>query len=297
MSNEADAERFFALETIPEEEQLLSRRKFLTGAFAGGAAGLAVAAGTGIAVWQVTDAEAQAAIAAADAEVARLQGLVDLYEELETIGLDAILQTGMAAVALPLHAVEAGAKALKSGLEWSEKALLSLKEALPTAQESLEWLETQVAAVAEGIQKLESSVAKAVDRATGSKVAETLQEFAEVILENLPFGIGDKIRDVFEGMVAFVTSVDELVLGLNDVLLEPMRERWFASTEGEGLGATLVDPLVEDVLDPLESHLGDLAALADTWQQKLMAPTQQALEERAQVREQIARYKTEHGFG
>jgi hypothetical protein len=97
--------------------------------------------------------------------------------------------------------------------------------------------------------------------------------------------------------VAFVVSVDELVLGLNTVLLEPMRETWFASTEGEGIGATLIDPLVEQVLDPLESHLGDLAALADTWQQKLMAPTQQALAERAQVREEIARYKTEHGFG
>jgi chromosome segregation ATPase len=297
MNSEADTERFFSLEAIPEEEQLLSRRKFLTGAMAGGAAGLAVAAGTGVAVWQVTDAEAQATVAAADAEVARLQGLVDLYEDLETVGLDAILQTGMTAVSLPLQAVEAGAKALKSGLEWSENALLSLKEALPTAQESLQWLEAQVATVADGIHKLETSVAKAVDKATDNKVAETLQAFAEVVLENLPFGIGDRIRDVFEGMVAFVVSVDELVLGLNTVLLEPMRETWFASTEGEGIGATLIDPLVEQVLDPLESHLGDLAALADTWQQKLMAPTQQALEERAQVREQIARYKTKHGFG
>jgi hypothetical protein len=75
-----------------------------------------------------------------------------------------------------------------------------------------------------------------------------------------------------------------------------MRETWFASTEGEGIGGTLIDPLVEQVLDPLESHLGDLASLADTWQQALMAPTQQALEERAQVREEIARYKSEHGF-
>jgi hypothetical protein len=211
--------------------------------------------------------------------------------------LDAILQTGMMAVSLPLQAVEAGAKALKSGLEWSENALLSLKDALPTAQESLLWLETQVATVADGIQKLESSVAEAVDRATDNKVAETLQAFAEVILQNLPFGIGDKIRDVFDGMVAFVASVDELVLGLNTVLLEPMRENWFASTETEGLGATLIDPLVAQVLDPLEGHLDDLAALADTWQEKLLTPTQQALAQRAQLREEIAQYKTEHGFG
>jgi hypothetical protein len=296
MNDEIGAERLFSLEAIPDDEQLLSRRKFLTGAMAGGAAGLAVAAGTGVAVWQVADAEAQAAVAAADAEVARLQGLVDLYENLETVGLDAILETGMAAISLPLQAVEAGANALKGGLEWSENALLSLKEALPTAQESLLWLEDQVVAVADGIQQLESTVAKAVDNVTDNKVAETLQAFAEVVLENLPFGIGDTIRDVFDGMVAFVASVDELVLGLNTILLEPMRETWFATSEGEGIGATLIDPLVEQVLDPLESHLEDLAALADTWQEKLMAPTQQALAERAKVREEIARYKTEHGI-
>jgi hypothetical protein len=297
MNSESDAERFLSLEALPEEEQLLSRRKFLTGAMAGGAAGLAVAAGTGVAVWQVTDAEAQAAVAAADAEVARLQGLVDLYENLETVGLDAILQTGMTAVSLPLQAVEVGAKALKSGLEWTEDALLSLKEALPTAQESLLWLEAQVATVADGIQKLETSVAKAVDKATDNRVAGALQTFADVVLENLPFGIGDRIRDVFDGMVAFVISVDELVLGLNTALLEPMRETWFASAEGEGIGGTLIDPLVEQVLDPLETHLGDLAALADTWQHALMAPTEQALAERAKVREEIVRYKSEHGFG
>jgi chorismate mutase len=63
------------------------------------------------------------------------------------------------------------------------------------------------------------------------------------------------------------------------------------------LGAALVNPLIEHILDPLEAHLEDLATLADTWQRKLVAPTQEALEERAQVREEIARYKTTHGLG
>ena len=298
MTDEIGAEQFFSIEELPEdEEQLLSRRRFLTGAMAGGAAGLAVAAGTGVAVWKVTDAETQAAIAAGDTEIARLRGLVDLYEGLEKVGLDAILQTGMAAVALPLEAVEVGARALASGLEWSENALVSLKEALPTARESLLWLENQVSTVAEGIRKLETAVSAAVDKATDNAVAETLQNFAQVVLDNLPFGIGDKIHDVFEQMVALVTSVDELVTGLNTYLLEPMRETWFASTEGEGIGATLIDPLVEKVLDPLGGHLEGLATLADTWQKELTAPTQQALVERAQLWEEIAQYKREHGFG
>ena len=273
------------------EPQLLNRRQFLRGGLAGGAAGLAVAAGTGVTVWKITDAELLATKEAAEAEIARLQGLVDLYKDLEKIGLDAILQAGMTAVALPLEGVELGAKALKSGLDLIEEALLSLEEALPTAQESILWLEDRVSALADGVEKLEMALGKALDKATDNPIAETLNEFASMILDSLPFGLGDKIRGVLDGLVNLVTSVDDLIEGANSHLLEPLREEWF-----EGLGATLLDPLIEHVLDPLEAHLQNLAALVDAWQHKLMAPTQQALEQRAKIRENIAHYRNEHGF-
>jgi hypothetical protein len=307
--SEQELEAFFAGETPAEgEQEQLSRRKFLTGAVAGGAAGLALAAGTGVAIWKVSDAELLAAKGKAEAELlasqetaaaelARMQGLVDLYEGLEKIGLDAILETGMVALSLPLAAVEAGAKVLKEGLDWAEGALVSLGEALPTAQESILWLERQVAAVAEGLDKLETAVGQALDRATDNAVGKALEDLSNKILDNLPFGLGDKIRGVLEGLVGLVTSVDDLVAGINSHLLEPLRENWFSAQEGQGLGATLVDPLVAHVLDPLETHLGDLSVLADTWQDKMMAPTQKALAERARVREEIARYKAEHGLG
>lgn len=277
------------------ERETLSRREFLTGSLAGGAAGLAVAAGTGVVVWNVADAQAQASLGAAEAELARLQGLVELYEDLEKVGLDAILQTGMKAVALPLEGVVLGANALKSGLESIESTLLSVEEALPTAQESVLWLEDRVTAVASGIEKLEQSLGKALDTVADNPVAEAISDFASMVLDNLPFGIGDRIRDVMDGLVELVTSVDDLVRGINTELLEPMRETW-VSEEGAGLAAALVDPLVEHVLDPLEAHLDGLASLADSWQAELMEPTDMALAEREDVRQEIARYKTKHGF-
>ena len=306
MSEEQNLEQFFQ-GSADEDPELMSRRRFLTGAVAGGATGLAVAAGTGVAVWRIADAELLAAKEAAeaelqagretaDAEIARLQGLVDLYENLEKIGLDAVLETGMAAVALPLAAVEGGAKALKGGLDLVESALLSLEEVLPSAEESILWLEDRVSALAEGVEKLESALGRALDRAGSSPVVEALRDFAGMILDNLPFGLGDKIRGVLDGLITLVTSVDELVEGINAFLLEPLREKWLSTGDGEGIGANLVDPLVENILDPLEAHLTDLAVLADNWQNKLMAPAEQALAERAQVRKEIALYRDEHGL-
>jgi hypothetical protein len=285
------------LESGQEEElELLSRRKFLTGAVVGGAAGLAVAAGTGVAVWKVSDTEAQVSLEAAQTEIDRLKGLVDLYEDLEKIGLDAILQAGMTALTLPLEAVEQGAKLLKSGLDLVENALLSLKEALPGAQETLLWLEQQVSAVAGGISRIEAAIGNALDKATDNAVGEALKEFAGMVLDYLPFGIGDKIRAVLDGLAELLTSVDELVEGINTNLLEPLRTKWFSTETGEGLGASLINPLVEHVLDPLEAHLADLSELADTWQAKFLAPTEKALAARAETRADIARYKEGHGM-
>jgi hypothetical protein len=305
---EQTLEEFFAKgETLPDEEAL-SRRRFLTGVAAGGAVGLAAAAGTGVAIWKVADAEALAAKEAAEAELltvqestaaelARLEGLVNLYENLEKVGLDAILETGMMAVTLPLQAVEVGAKSLKAGLDWAENALLSLSEALPTARESLVWLEDQVSAVAEGITKLETSVGQALDKATDNSIGRALQDFSKMVLDYLPFGLGDRIRGVLDGIVSLVTGVDELVAGINTALLEPLRSRWFSADDGEGLGTSLVDPLITKILDPLEAHLVNLSVLADNWQNDLLAPTQGALANRSKIRDEIARYKQEHGLG
>lgn len=295
MAEEKSLESLLDEQAVGEEEPL-SRRQFLAGAVVGGAVGLAAGAGTGAAVWKIADSEAQVALESAEAEIARLQGVVKLYEEMDKVGLDDILRSGMAAVALPIEAVELGAKALKGGLELAEEALRSLEEALPTARESILWLESQVSTVAAGMEKLESALTNAMEKATDTPVGAALQDFADMILDNLPFGMGDKIRDVLDGLVQLMVSVDELVEGINTLLLEPLRTKWFSTEEGEGLGSFFVNPMVENVLDPLESHLDNLAALAGTWQEQLVTPAQNALAERAELRQEIAQYKGERGL-
>jgi hypothetical protein len=297
MTNEQQIREFFQEDPQATDElRALSRRRFLTGAVAGGAAGLAVAAGTGVTVWKITDAETQAILTNAEAELARLQGLVDLYENLEAVGLDAILAAGMKALSLPLAAVEAGARALKAGLDWAEQALLALEEALPSAQESILWLENQVSAVASSVDKVEQAIGQALDRVTDNAAAEALEDFANMILDSLPFGLGDKIRGVLNELVSLLTSVDELIEGINTALLEPLRDKWFGPGDGKSLGAAFITPLVEQILDPLEAHLDDLAELAGTWQQEFLSPTEQAIAERETIRQSISQYKKDHGF-
>jgi len=318
MEEDRSLEEFSEGAPLADEQARLSRRKFLTGAVAGGAAGLAVAAGSSVAVWRVTNsqivstretaaADLEAAQDAAEVELggvvgdaaeelAKLLGLLDLYQELDKIDLDGIIEKGLAAAALSLAALEAGARALKSGLEWAERALLAVAEAIPTAEEALLWLEARVSALADAIESLENSVALALERATDNAVGEAVKEFVTKILDALPFGLGDKFRAALDGLVTLVTSVDDLVEGINTKLLEPLRENWFSGEEDGGVSGTFFDPLVIKILDPMEEHLDNLAALADTWQTELATPAQQAITTRASLRAEIDRYKEEYGL-
>jgi hypothetical protein len=158
------------------------------------------------------------------------------------------------------------------------------------------WLESQVSAVADAIEKLENGVARALDRATDNAVGEAVKEFSAKLLDVLPFGLGDRFRDALAGLVILVTSVDDLVEGINTKLLEPMRENWFSGEEGEGMSGSFLEPLVVKVLNPLEQHLDNLAELADTLHAELATPSQQAMAKRARLREEIARYKDDYGL-
>ena len=274
----------------------VSRREFLTGALAGGAAGLVVAAGTGLGVYRVVDARAREALAAAESEVARLQGLVELYEKIEKVGLDGILQSGMVAVSAPLELVQQGAAALKKGLELLEAAVLSLRDDLPGASEAFSWLRGRVSALADGIEMLEAAVGRLLGSLADNPVARKLSEALQWVLDRLPFEWGDQVRDAFDRIVEVVGGADTLVREIDARFLEPVEERWFSTENGRGLGAAFLDPLVDKVLDPLEAHLGKLAELMDAWQTKLAAPVRRALEERERLRAEIAAYRDTHGL-
>jgi hypothetical protein len=242
-------------------------------------------------------AEAQAGLEAVLDENARLRALVGLYEGLEASGLDSILQAGMTALSLPLAAVGAGTSALRGGVSRVKESLRSLEEALPSAQQALLWLEGRVSALAQSVETLEAALGRALGRVARHPIAEGTAAFADRILDYMPLGLGDKFRGTLAGLVTLVGGVDDLLEGVNAVLLEPLRTNWFSSGDGEGIGAVLVDPLVEGLLDPLESHLGQVDSLVDAWQRELLGPAEQVLAERATARAQIIAYKAEHGLG
>jgi len=273
----------------------MTRRRFLQGALVGGVAGLAVGAGGSLVAWETgTAAGRVAAELEATAEALKLKGLLTLYENLEKIGLDAIVSTGVAALGLLLEGVEAGSLTTKAGLDTVEGILLDFEEAFPTIRAGIEWTEGVISAFADKLQALEDAIEGVLEKA--QPITEALGSFFNFVLDLLPFGYGDKIRVTLDRIDDIVTSIPETVEGINTKLLEPLRRDWFSEEEGKGLKAGLIDPIVIGLLDPLEAFLGKLAELMDSWEKKLVGPVQKAISERDAIREQISRYKAEEAL-
>jgi hypothetical protein len=269
----------------------MPRRRFLRGALVGGVAGLAVAAGGSLVAWETGTAAGRTV---AELEALKLKGLLALYENLEKIGLDAIVSTGVAAVGLLLNGVESGSLAIKAGLDTVERLLLDFEAAFPGIRASIEWTEGMVSAFADKLQALEDAIEGVLEKA--QPITEALGGFFDFVLDLLPFGYGDKVRATLNRIDDIVTSIPEAVEGINAKLLEPLRRDWFSDEEGKGLKGGLIDPIVTGLLDPLEAFLGKLAELVGGWEEKLASPVQKAISERNAIREQIARYKAEEGL-
>jgi len=273
----------------------MTRRRFLQGALVGGVAGLAVGAGGSLVAWETgTAAGRTAAELEATAEALKLKGLLALYENLEKIGLDAIVSSGVAAVGLLLEGVESGSLAIKASLDTVEGLLLDFEEAFPTIRAGIEWTEGVVSAFADKLQALEDAIERVLEKA--QPITKALGSFFDFVLDLLPFGYGDKIRVTLDRIDDIVTSIPEAAEGINAKLLEPLRRDWFSEEEGKGLKAGLIDPIVTGLLDPLEAFLGKLAEMVGGWEEKLAGPVQKAISERDAIREQIARYKAEEGL-
>ena len=95
--------------TDTKETTALTRRQLITTAAAGGAA--IVVAGLGGAAVGSAMTTAQYEI-----ELTKLRALVALYEQLEKVGIDAVIQTGMNVVRGALDALKGGVSLLRSGV-------------------------------------------------------------------------------------------------------------------------------------------------------------------------------------
>jgi hypothetical protein len=272
----------------------ISRRQLLVGAAAGGAALVSTNLATGLVAGSLGTRAGQAvAQLETETELIKLRGLLALYENLEQVGIDALLSTGMAALSLSLGGLEAGITALEKGVDLVDEGVSALERSFPTIRSGLTIVESLVAGLERRVRRLQDVMAEVQEMV--SPLSDAVGSFFSSLVERIP-GVGPSIIDALDRISELVGSLPDAIGEIRTGLLEPLREEWFTDDEERGLKGRLFNPLQESLLEPLEEFLSDLADAVDTWETQLVDPLEDALTQRKAMKKQIADYKEREGI-
>jgi hypothetical protein len=283
----ADLTREAALnvETVNVAGGSVSRRRFLTATLAGGF--IAATAGA-VAVWQYGSGRGQEL----SDEMARLWGLVHLYEKLEGAELDPVVTAGLATVGAALSALAAAAELVKAGAQVVEDALNKFEAALPIIRDGITWLESLLSDLSQRIHLLEDAIGRALNEV--NPITQALGAFFNSVLNLLPFGGGQKIKEVLDRIGEIVNIIPKSIADINVKILTPLRDDWFSDSPGKGLKGGLIEPVITKLLDPLQAMVGRLSELLRQWDTDLSTPTKNVMGQREAIRQEITDYKARY---
>lgn len=271
----------------PQKTAGLTRRQLLGRAAAGGAA--LVAGGLGGAAIAGSATAAQYEL-----ELAKLRALVALYDQLERVGLDAIVGTGMNVVAGGLNALKGGVNLLRTGITSVESAIKDFQTLLDRLHSAAETAGQVLDALASKFHDAEGIVVAVLG--TALPLADSITGFFDSLLDKIPFGIGDNVHRAVNALIDLVRQIPTTLDALTHQLLQPLQDNFFPATGDPAVKHSLLDPIDDGLLTPLKKHLNDVEALINQWETDFTNPVQAALAERQKLRDQIADYKKQNSI-
>jgi len=228
--------------------------------------------------------ELQAQLDAAIAQLNDAKSLNGLWQALDDVGLDSITQGALTVLGGALTTVVQIMATVQSGLTVGQNALQTFLKAIPNPAAGIKWLQSQVTALSNDLDWLSDQVEQAVQPV--QPLAEQIAQFVLWVLERLPFGAGDRARAGLEAMQTVIGNLPDLISGINTSVLNPLAS-WFGDDKKKNLTGTLVDPLQTRVMTPTKDFAAKVSAFKTSYDQDFATPAQAALEQRAQIREQI----------
>lgn len=245
-----------------------------------------------IRAWQSQLDDANGRADSMTTQVGILGGLVALYEELERLDVDTIVDAGISSIGDIVNDLLESVPGLQEGLEIGQEALDNFEEQVPLVDSGRRWLADQV----DGVNALYAAVEQALENAleaTGQFI-QLLEAWFEDILKWLPFGLGKKASDTMGAMAALLTETPRTLAGLDENVVRPL-DLWLEQEEGESrIKSRLIRPIREKALHRAADTAGRAESLQAVYQTTLVEPARVVSEHRRALNEQIIRYRQLH---
>ena len=212
------------------------------------------------------------------------RSLNDLWQALDDVGLDSLLNSALQVVVGALAGVTNIATLLRSGLQRGQAALDSFVAKLPGPQDGIRWLGQQVNGLAVLLDWLKEQVQEAVEPV--EPFTSMIAQFVLWVLDRLPFGAGNQARAGMEAMQDVINSLPDMVSGINTTVLDPLAD-WFGDNERVNVFGILLNPITDNVIQRAEDLLDEVAGFEASYNTQLSNPVTDVLEERALIKAQI----------
>ncbi len=270
---------------MPPDSDTLSRRQFLTTAALGGLALTASAVGGAIVGSQNAQSAAEAELVQLRARLDKYAHLITLYEQLEKVGIDTIVATGMRVMRGALEALRAGIQILRAGIATVENALTNFWALLQALRSPADLVARVLTDLVQKFQAAESVIKTALN--TALPLAEAIAGFFDSLLQKIPI-VGPEIRRATTALSELVRAIPVVIDAVMNQLLKPLRENFFPATGDPKIKLDLIEPTQKSLLEPLKKFLDDVESTLARWEKDFVTPVQTALDERARIRKQIA---------
>ncbi len=228
------------------------------------------------------------------AEIEQLKGLVALYENLEKLGVDAVVSGALPTFKGFLETLRGGVGLLSDGVNAADGAIQGFHDTFGAIRAGLKTAEDAIANIAALLKNAEDWLGQTTSPV--QPLIQQVREFFDNLLSKIPFGVGENIRKTVDGLIGLVVAIPNAVMAVNTNLLEPLRAGWFSDDNAKNVQGALFDPVSQKVLQPLNKFLGDVDQALAHWESDVSQPVQATLGQRAEVRKQIAAYKQKYGM-
>ena len=280
---------------VGNDGQTVTRRQVMQGAALGSASLLLGSMGGGAlgAAWG--DAQGAARVQArTDEEIRQLKGLISLYEELEKIGIDAVIGAGIAVAEKGLGALKDSVLLLRKAVGLVDAAVGNVEGAIPALRSGLGLAEGFVSLVKGQLSLVQSAVLDATGKL--NPAADAVGGLLSDLVSRIPFGVGEKILEANRRIGELVSGLPNALEGISQQLLAPLSADWLSEDAGKGLKGLLLEPIRLNLLKPLGSFLDDVAAFLAGLEGQLITPGKAVLSDREKTRQRIVQYKASLGM-
>ena len=258
------------------------------------------AANRQLATYQLQNQDSSAAAEAlnvqlseANAQISVLAGLVALYEQLEEIDVEAVVENGLTAVSDTLTNLLDDLPTLEEGIQAGQIALAEVENNIPLLENGRAWLENHTGKLGAYFQNIENLLQDAVE--TAGPFLQMLNDWFESLRKWLPFGLGQKAANVMQAITTLLIETPATISGLETNVNQPLAAWLKRDNDGEVLlRKNVIKPLRENVLAQTEQTVGKAKEAHQVYTAQLKEPAQTAVTNQRAVRQMIARYREKY---